>query len=308
MMAIAPDARRVLDVLNARPPMETSTPEAARAASRERTAAAAVVDIPVALVDELTAEGAGGPIRIRRYDPSPGETTALVLFFHGGGWVICDLDTHDTVCRSLAAGSGATVLSVDYRLAPEHPFPAGLEDCYAATTWAVDHAAELGVDPRRVAVAGDSAGGNLAAAVTLLARDRDGPDLAYQLLVYPVLDHRLETRSYVDFAEGHNLTRAAMRWFWDLYLAGAPGDDPLASPLRAADLSGLPPALIVTAGHDPLRDEGEAYVERLRVAGVEAALVRAPGLFHGFFSCFHLIESVDALRPQIEAHLRTALS
>lgn len=307
---MAPDVRRLLDLLNARPSVETLDPAAARAHSLERAtaAAAAATEIPVALVDELTTDGPV-PVRLRRYDPSPGEVGPLLLFFHGGGWVICDLDTHDTVCRSLAAGTGATVLSVDYRRAPEDPFPAGLDDCYSATTWAVDHAAELAVDPRRVAVAGDSAGANLAAATTLLACDRGGPAIVHQTLIYPVLDHVFDTGSYGEFAEGYNITRAAMRWYWEQYLSGgASGSDPLVSPLRAPDLTGLPPALVVTAEYDPLRDEGEAYARRLDEAGVDARLLRAPGLFHGFFSCFDVIESVDALRPEIVGHLRSALT
>ncbi|HIG00948.1 MAG TPA: alpha/beta hydrolase, partial [Myxococcales bacterium] len=201
-----------------------------------------------------------------------------------GGFVIGDLDTHDGTCRELAVGAECLVVSVDYRLAPEHPFPAAPEDCYAATAWLAEHCAELGGDPARLAVGGDSAGGNLAAAVALMARERGGPPLAHQLLIYPVTDYGFDTASYRENAEGYMLTRPLMEWFWNHYLADpAQGDNELASPLRAASLAQLPPATVITAEFDPLRDEGEAYAQRLSEAGVKTEMTRYDGVFHGFF-------------------------
>jgi acetyl esterase len=208
----------------------------------------------------------------------------VLVYFHGGGWVIGDIDTHDNTCRELTNAAGCVVVSVDYRLAPEHKFPAPLEDCYAATAWVAEHAANLGADPARLAVGGDSAGGNLAAAVCLLARERGRRTIVHQLLIYPVTDHDYFTASYRDNAEGYLLTREAMEWFWNHYLrTPADGKDPLASPLRSNNLSGLPPATVITAEFDPLRDEGEAYGHRLRGAGVEATVTRYDGMIHGFF-------------------------
>jgi acetyl esterase len=212
------------------------------------------------------------------------------VFLHGGGWVLCSLDTHDQTCRALTRDAGTITVSVDYRLAPDGRFPAAAEDAYAATTWAAEHAGELGGDPRRLAVAGDSAGGNLAAAAALMARDRGGPALAFQLLVYPVLDHRRVTPSHRENAEGFFLTGVHMRWYWEQYL-GPDGDGahPYASPGLAGDLAGLPPAHIVTAECDPLRDEGEDYARRLRDAGVPVEVVRYDGMFHGFFGMAELL-------------------
>ena len=202
-----------------------------------------------------------------------------MVFFHGSGFVLCSLDTHDGMCRNLCAGTGCVVVSVDYRLAPEAKFPAAPDDCLAATRWAVANAAALGADPGRVFVAGDSAGGNLAAVTALRIRDEGGPRLLGQLLIYPVTDYyEPGTPSMIENAEGYGLTRAGMIWFWNHYLA-APSDgaNPHASPFRAADLSGLPPALVVTAEYDPLRDEGEYYADRLRQAGVPTQMKRWDG-------------------------------
>src|SRR5262249_5257951 len=209
----------------------------------------------------------------------------LLMYFHGGGWVIGDLDTCEGICRSLANGAGCIVVAVDYRLAPEHRYPAAAEDCYAATAWAAEHARELGGDSRRIAVGGDSAGGTLTTVVALMARDRGGPPLGHQLMVYPVTEHSYETASYRDFADGYLLNLELMTYFWNQYLGGASdGLDRYASPLRAPDLRGLPPALVITAEFDPLRDEGEAYAARLREAGVPVTLSRYDGVFHAFFS------------------------
>jgi acetyl esterase len=202
----------------------------------------------------------------------------------------------------------AVVVSVDYRLAPEHPYPAAVEDAHAATAWASRNAAALGGAQHRLAVAGDSAGGNLAAAVALGARDRGGPAIAFQLLVYPVLDAAGDTGSWAEFAEGHYLTAAGMRWYWDHYLAGADGRAPDASPLRAAFVGGLPPALVIGADHDILRDEGEAYAARLRDAGVDATATRYPGVVHGFLRWRAVTAAADTALQEAATALRKALS
>jgi acetyl esterase len=230
-------------------------------------------------------QGPGGSLGLRIYTPSGEGPFPLMVFFHGSGFVVCSLDTHDAMCRNLCAGTGCVVVSVDYRLAPENKFPAAPDDCLAATRWAVANAAALGADPGRVLVAGDSAGANLAAVTALRIRDEGGPSLSAQLLIYPVTDYyEPGTPSMSENAEGYGLTRSGMIWFWDHYLADpSHGDHPHASPFRAADLSGLPPALVVTAEFDPLRDEGEYYADRLRQAGVPTEMKRWDGMNHGFF-------------------------
>jgi acetyl esterase len=256
---------------------------------------------PVAEVVERSLPGPDGDIRARFYYPDEDRPRPVLVYFFGGGWVLGSLDTVDPICRRLAKHVPCTVVSVAYRRAPEHPFPAGLEDCLAATSWVVEHGASLGLDPDRVAVGGASAGGNLAAAVALLARERGGPRLAFQLLVYPLLDHAAETPSAREALDDAFFGPRDVAWCWSQYLADpSDGDSPFASPLRAADLVGLPPALIVTAELDPLRDEGEFYAERLRAAGVPTELVRFPGMVHGFFS------RPDTLDAAIEAQALAA--
>ncbi len=244
--------------------------------------------IPMARVEGLEIPGQAGPIPVRLYVPGElapggGAPAPLTIYFHGGGWVIGDLDTHDGVCRFLAAAAGTAVLAIDYRLAPEHPFPAAVEDAWAAFAWAVINAAELGVDPARIAVGGDSAGGNLAAVVSLLARVGGGQMPAMQLLIYPPTDSAGNMPSRRLFAEGFLLTKGDRDTFERCYLPpGTDATDPRVSILLAPDLSGLPPAYVATAGFDPLRDEGEAYALRMREAGVRVALRRHPGLIHSF--------------------------
>ncbi len=229
-------------------------------------------------------DGPAGKISVRVYTPAGEDPKPGLVYFHGGGFVVCDLDSHDATCRELAAGADCVVVSVDYRLAPEAKFPAAPEDCYAATQWVSFEAKRLGIDPARLAVAGDSAGGNLAAVVAMMCRDRGSPALIHQLLIYPVTDHRFDTPSYKDNGSGYFLTENLMRWFWHHYLESeADGDDPLASPLRADDLSRLPSATVLTAEFDPLRDEGFAYSKRLEAAGVATTYTNYPGVFHGFF-------------------------
>lgn len=269
--------------LNA-PPVQTLTPAAARKAvpqvppPYEHVASIADRDIPVT----------GGEIPIRIYTPLAAVRQAgsgpvpVMLFFHGGGWMVGDIEDYEHLCRLFANAMQCVVVSVGYRRSPEHRFPTAVEDCYAATVWVSEHAKSLGADPQRVVVCGDSAGGNLAAAVALLARDRQGPPIAYQLLIYPVTDCNFETRSYRENATGFMLTTAAMRWFWDAYLPSpAAAKNPYAAPLQG-DLTGVAAAHVITAEFDPLRDEGEAYAERLLAAGVPVTLQRYAGMIHGF--------------------------
>jgi acetyl esterase len=267
----------------------------------------------VAKVEDREIPGPAGPIPVRIYWPLGATgTLPLITYFHGGGWVICDLDSHDGSCRALANETGSVVVSVDYRLAPEHRFPAPAEDSYAAMVWAAEHAAELGADASRHAVAGDSAGGNLAAVVALMARDRNGPALRFQLLVYPVTDvspGRDRHGSQTDNATGYFLTTSGMDWFRGQYLPeGEDGSHPYASPFMADDLSNLPPAFVVTAEFDPLRDEGEAYGAKLAAAGVPVEVLRADGMFHGFFGMGELIPAVKPVTEQAFAAVRKGLA
>jgi acetyl esterase len=261
---------------------------AAERRARMRASTRVVAGRPLAgvRVQAQTVAGGAGPLPARLY--SPGVVglgrTPLVVWLHGGGWALGDLDTHDQPCRYLCRYGRVAVLSVDYRLAPEFPFPAAVEDALAAFSWAVDHADELGCDPSRVAIGGDSAGGNLAAVVSQLARDGRAAAPAAQLLVYPATDISVTYPSEDLFGEGYLLTRANMDWFEATYSAGAAKSDPRMSPLRHTDLSGLAPALVVTADFDPLRDEGELYARQLQAAGVPVMLRRTPGLVHGFLN------------------------
>jgi acetyl esterase len=307
-MPLDPQARAVLDQLAALnlPPLNTLSAPEARAQSKARRAPVTPED--VARVENRTIPGPAGEIPIRAYTPAGTGPFPLVVYFHGGGWVIGDLDTHDPVCRALTNRSGCLVVSIDYRLAPEHPYPAAVDDAYAATAWIAEHATELGGDGSRLAVAGDSAGGNLAAVVALLARDRGGPRIAFQALVYPVTDCDLDTTSYRENAEGYFLTREMMRWFWDQYVPDeARRREPLASPLRAESLTGLPPALVITAEFDPLRDEGEAYAQRLADAGVHVAATRYGGMIHGFFTMLGVLDRAADAVNEVGLALRTEL-
>ncbi len=266
-------------------------------------------NIPVARVTNLSVPGPVDPIRMRHYRPFDGDGQPLLVFYHGGGQVIGDIETHDDLCRHICREGGLHVLSVDYRLAPEHKAPAGADDAYAAFVWALDHAGELGADPGRVVVGGDSAGGNLAALVSLRARNEGTPLPALQLLLYPVTNYSGETRSQTLFAEGFFLTKRDLRRCRDQFLDGAQVDaaDPRVSPLLADDLSGLPPALLVTAGFDPLRDEGRQYADAMRAAGVTVDYREFGPLVHGFANFFPLggasatavAETISALRAHL---------
>jgi acetyl esterase len=252
----------------------------------------------------------GGPIAVRVYRPVKKETLPALIFFHGGGFVICNLDTHDRLCRSLANASGCAVISVDYRLAPEHKYPAAVEDAYAATKYVAEHAAEFGVDPSRIAVGGDSAGGNLAAVVSLLARDRRGPKLKFQLLIYPLVDFNDQSPSMQQFGQGdHFLTKEGMDWFKKSYLASADAArEPLASPINATDFRGLPRAMVMTAECDPLRDQGEAYARKLEAAGVPVELKRYEGMIHPFLTLAGIIDAGKTAIADAAAAVRGALT
>lgn len=267
----------------------------------------------VGSVEDRTIPGPAGEVPVRVYRPEGGPGPAPILvWYHGGGWVIGDLETTDGAARSFCHGAGAVVVSVDYRLAPEHPFPAGPEDAWAALTWVADHAGEVGGDPARIAVGGDSAGGNLAALVALRARDEGGPALVHQLLAYPSVDLAMGHPSIEENGEGYFLTKASMEWFRLHYLGAERehGDptSPEVSPLRADDLSGVAPAQVLTAEYDPLRDEGEAYAVRLAEAGVPVDLVPHPGLVHGFLGFGALSPAAAAATEGAAERLRQALS
>jgi acetyl esterase len=282
-MPVHPEAQQLLAALEAQgmPPFDHMTvPQARAAAQGFRDLQGEPEEVAT---EDRVVPGPAGDIPVRVYTPEGDGPKPVIVYFHGGGWVIGDIEVCDNPVRRIANRTGAVVVSVDYRLAPEHPYPAPFEDCYAATAWVAEHAAELGGDAARVATCGDSAGGNLAAAVALAARDRGGPRLAAQLLIYPVTDFDFTTESYRQNGEGYLLTKGAMVWFWAHYLGAYDlGKDPYACPARADDLSGLPPAFVATAEYDPLRDEGEAYAAALKAAGVEVTAKRYDGMLHGF--------------------------
>ena len=267
-------------------------------------------DEPVARVEDWMIPGSGLGIPARVYTPS-GKVGPhpILVFFHGGGWVFGTLETHGDICRTLCHRSGSLVVSVDYRRAPEHRFPTALEDCCAAVRWCAGHAAEIGGDPTRLAVAGDSAGGNLAAAVALRVRDEGGPTLALQVLIYPVTNCAFDTASYHQYASGYGLTRDMMRYFWKSYLSRpADANHPAASPLQAADLTGLPPALVLTAQYDVLRDEGEAYAARLAQAAVPVRCTRYLEMNHGFVQLGALCEPALQGLMEIAESVRTSFA
>jgi acetyl esterase/lipase len=257
--------------------------ERERARISQQATSSVMRPTPVAGVRELLVDGAHGQIRARHYRPDAGEKAPLLVYVHGGGWVVGDLDTHDEYCRLTCRNAGVHVLSVDYALAPEHPFPEGLEDVIAATRWAFEHAAELGADPERIAIGGDSAGGNLATVATQQLHAAGGPVPVLQLLIYPATDFVEERPSLRLFGQGLFLTDESRDWCKPKYVGDHDVSDPRLSPLRG-ELEGLPPAIVITAAFDPLRDEGEAYVEALRDADVDVVALRVPGMIHGFIN------------------------
>jgi acetyl esterase len=309
-----PQARALLDFIEARgiPPTHTLSPADARAFYRDRRTATQPEAPQVAEVRELKAEGPHGTIPVRLYRPmgsTAGAALPVLVYFHGGGWVIGDLDTHDVLCRSLANGAGCAVASIDYRMGPEHRFPAAVDDVLAATRWVHRQALSLGLDEGRLAVGGDSAGGNLAAVAAIAARDVGDLPIAFQLLIYPATDQRRGHPSHQANGQGYLLTRHTMAYFHDHYIDDSRHDlDWRASPLLHGDLSGLPPALVLTAGYDPLRDEGMAYAEALTAAGNRAAYVCFERQIHGFITMGKVLDEADTAIALCCAELRRALA
>jgi acetyl esterase len=300
-----------LTALAPEPDLTTLTPAESRADLRRLALSLEGRKVPVASVESLELPGPAGPLGARLYVPEDGEPSPLpmLVYLHGGGWVRGDLDTHDNTCRFLAREAGVLVLSVDYRLAPEHPFPAAVEDAMAAFRFAQDNAGDLGADSAAIAVGGDSAGGNLAAVVAQLAAAEGGPAPAFQLIIYPATDFSQKRSSVKLFRDGFLLTESDMDWYTAHYLPDEPSAlDPRASPLLAEDLSGLPPAYVATAGFDPLRDEGEAYARRLQEAGVPVALRRHRGLIHGFANMTGIGSTGRAAMLEMAGALRVGVS
>jgi len=292
------------------PPYATVPPFVARRIYRDTRAAVSPEPPAVAEAKLLLAPGPGGPIPLRAYRPAGSaadEALPALMYFHGGGWVIGDLDTHDVVCRQLANGARCAVFSVDYRMGPESPFPAAVDDCIAATKWAAGEAAQLRIDAKRIAVGGDSAGGNLATVVALAARDAGGPGLVFQLLIYPATDQRYSFPSIDRNGEGYLLTKQSMEYFRGHYLPRRQDwEDWRASPLLAKSLAGLPPALVITAGFDPLVDEGRAYAERLAAEGVAMAYREFPDMVHGFLLMGGVLDTANAAVGECSKALRAA--
>ena len=287
------------------PPNYTLPVNEVRRISREMVKRFSVSTPPLAQIKDITAEVSNARIPVRVYVPREQPNLPTLVYYHGGGWVVGDLDTADWICRSLAIQANCTVFSIDYRLAPEHKFPTPLEDCYSTTKWIAENGFERYADVKRLAVGGDSAGGNLAAAVCMLARDRAGPTIAFQLLLCPVTNHSFDTESYRKYADGYILTLKDMEWFWNNYLRDKrDGKNPYASPLLG-NLQSLPPALIMTAEFDPLVDEGETYAERLREAGVPVKMVRYDSMIHTWTDFPQLKQSSTAME-QAGAELRKA--
>ena len=307
-MTVDPKVRKLLDLSADAPPIGTVPVEDMRGAAPAQMAALfqmGLVSTPVATVEDRDIPGLAGDLPVRVYTPEGRGPFPIVVFFHGGGWVLGDLDTHDPFCRALCAGAGCVVVSVGYRLAPEHPFPAATEDALAATRWVGEYAAEVGGDPTRIALAGDSAGGNLSAVTGLRVRDEGGAVLRGQLLIYPAVGyHTPPTPSYIENAEGYGLTREAALWFWGQYLADeSQAANPHAAPLLTPDLRGLPPALVVTAEYD----EGERYGERLRAAGVPARLSCYDGVNHRFAEMIGILDQARQALDEMRAWLREVL-
>jgi acetyl esterase len=308
-----PQAQALLRLIEEKgvPPTHTLTPAQARAYYRERRTFTQPEPPEVGELRDLEARGPAGPIPLRSYRPRAAAANAVLpvlVYFHGGGWVIGDLDTHDTLCRELANQSGCAVIAVDYRLAPEHPFPAAVDDAIAAAYWVRKEAASLKVDAQRIAVGGDSAGGNLAAVVALAARDAGDLPIAFQLLIYPATDQRRNTPSHQANAQGYLLTRDSITYYHGHYLGGDAHDtDWRASPLLHADHRNLPPAFVLTAGYDPLRDEGVAYAQKLSQAGSRAALVSFERQIHGFVPMGRVLDEANVAVQLCAAQLKQAL-
>jgi acetyl esterase len=311
-MPLDPDCLKVhaLYALAKRPPLELQTPTEARD-GMTRSRPILQPDPPeVAEVRNLTAQGPHGAIQMRLYRPlAPAAPLGVLIYFHGGGWVIGDLESHDALCRELANQSGHSVVAVDYRLAPEHRFPAAVDDAIAATQHIVAHATTLGIDPARIAVGGDSAGGNLAAVVAIALRGELAHPLSFQLLIYPAVDSNMSRPSINSNGDVLPLTRNAMAWFWEHYSGGVDlRQNWRASPISAADHSGLPPAYVATAGYDVLLDEGRAYADQLAAAGVVVTRQHYPGMIHGFITMGRLVAVANTATKDAALALKTALA
>ncbi|MGW2227106.1 alpha/beta hydrolase [Streptomyces formicae] len=290
-------------------PLYTMTLEEARAADLAAIQADSGTPEQVAEVTDESIPGPAGPLPVRVYRPAGEGPLPVLVYFFGGGWTLGSIATSDAICRSLANAAGCLTIAVGYRLAPEHKFPAAPQDCLAGVRWAVEHAGRFGGDGARVAVGGDSAGGNLAAVVSLMARDAKGPDILAQLLVYPNTDYLADTASRRENTDPLLFNDKSVQWYWDNYLASPDdGTDPRVSPLRAPDHTGLPPALVITAEYDPLRDEGEQYAERLRASGVRVEATRYPGVAHGFFAMAGTLDAGRRAIEQAATYLRTAFA
>ena len=287
------------------PAIETMTVDAARSIYGVLARDANVHSVD----DHSVSKSDGGTVPVRVYRPTADSDLPIIVFCHGGGWTLAGVAVYDPLCRELADRTGCVVVAVDYRLAPENPYPAGLEDVYAATVWAWEHAAEIGGSPRRLAVAGDSAGGNLAAATALRARDEGGPPLDFQVLIYPAVDRGTDLPSSREFASGYLLENAAVDWFWGHYFGAGPiPDDPYLLPARSRDLAGLPAAVVITAECDPLRDDAEAYADRLADAGVAVLKRRYSGTFHGFFHMTGVLDQAALAMDDLAAVVRRHVS
>ncbi len=312
-MSLDPQARALLDAAKASgaPEMWELTPDQARAEYLRRTERVRA-GVDIYRVEDRQIPGPVQPIKVRVYTPQVSQEQAslpVLVWYHGGGFVIGDLDSHDSACRALANQTECLVVAVDYRLAPEHKFPGAVEDCEAALHWVAAHATELGGDPGRIAVGGDSAGGNLAAVVALLAREKGGPKLCFQLLIYPCVAPEPETPSHHQFAEGYLLTRKTITWFFKQYLRSSKDTlDPRYAPLEEKDLSSLPPSLVIVAGFDPLRDEGVDYAKALIDAGNKVTLSNYEGMIHGFYLMGGMIDKANQAIEESAQHLKEAFT
>ena len=310
-MALDPQAQAFLAQIAAlgAPPTEAMTPAEGRVAARAYAGLGGEPE-DVASVEHRFVPGPTADLPVRIYRPAGAGDGPLpgLVYLHGSGWVLINIEICDSTSRAMANRTGCVVVAVNYQKAPEHKFPIPFDDCYAATTWVFDNADELGVDRARIGISGDSAGGNLAAAVALKARDEDGPRIAHQLLVYPAVRYGWDTPSYIENAEGNLLQRASMEYFWTHYVRSpTDGAHPYCSPLLASDHAGLPPAFIVTAGFDPLRDDGAMYAEKLRAAGVPVKLHNYEGMIHGFLWMSGIFDQSRALLDEIGEEVRAAL-
>ncbi|GAB3670962.1 alpha/beta hydrolase [Salinisphaera aquimarina] len=313
-MTLDPQAARVLEAAeqSGLPLLETLSPTDARLQYERGTAITGGEPPAVFSVRDTQAEGPLGPIPLRVYVPrEPGDQPLpMLIYIHGGGYVIGSRDSHDVPCRYLALAGDCIVVSVDYRMAPEHPYPEPVDDCWAAVNWIADNATALGGRADAIAVGGDSAGGNLATVMCLKARDEGGPAFVYQLLIYPGTDKSRSHASHTELASGYRLTKPLLDWFMDHYFSGAPAaaDDPYASPLRAEDLSGLPPALVISAGYDPLRDEDIAYHDKLCAHGIASEHLHYPGMIHGFINMPGMLDKARECLDQCGARLKAVFA